>query len=426
MYAGVSGLGAEGQALGVVGDNVANVNTVGFKAQRAIFQDILGRTVGSNTSAGAGVELASVQQLFTQGALASTGVATDLALSGDGFFVVEGQVSGAPGQFYTREGQFRLNQDGYLVNSTGLKVQGYTALPGGEMSSSPDSLQVPAAALPPLATTQMSVTANLDANATPPTTSFDPSDPGATANFSTSITVYDSLGNSHAVDVYFQRMDPQSANIWEFHALASGDELQGGTPGSFEEIGSGTLQFTDAGELEMVNAMAPITADWTGATPNQEIELDFGTAINDGGTGLDGLTQFGAPSSVSAQSQDGYASGDLSGVAVDGQGVMMASYTNGEKIPVGQLAIARFQANEGLSRAGQNLWTDSRESGEAVLGTAGSGGRGAVSAGSIEQSNVDLAEQFVGLIAHQRAFQANSKTITTADQMLQELVNLKR
>jgi flagellar hook protein FlgE len=423
MYTGVSGLGAQGQALGVVGDNIANVNTVGFKAQRGIFQDILGRSVGSSRTAGAGVEMASIQQLFTQGSLSTTGVATDLALSGDGFFMVKGQVAGATGQYFTREGQFRLDKDGFLVNASGLQVQGYAATAGGAMSSSLSSLQLPTSALPPLPTTEMSITANLDAGETVLTVPWDPQDPGATSNFSTSMTVYDSLGNSHSVDVYFRKT---AANTWEYRALASGDEITGGTPGQNTQIGSGTLQFTTDGALGTVTTTTPISVNWIGATAGQAIELDFGSPLSGGGTGLDGLTQFGAPSSVSAQSQNGYSSGDLSGVSVDGQGVVLASYSNGEKVAVGQLAVARFRSNDGLARAGQNLWAASRDSGEAVLGTAGSGGRGAISAGAVEQSNVDLADQFVGLIAHQRAFQANSRTISTADEMLQELVNLKR
>jgi flagellar hook protein FlgE len=154
--------------------------------------------------------------------------------------------------------------------------------------------------------------------------------------------------------------------------------------------------------------------------------MNFGTPISGGGTGLDGTTQFGGPSNVSAQSQDGYSSGDLAGVTVDGDGTVRGMYTNGQKIAVGQLAIAKFRSNEGLGRAGQSLWIETRDSGVAALGVAGSGGRGAVSVGALEQSNVDLAKQFVDLIAHQRAFQADSKTITTADEMLQELVNIKR
>ena len=363
----MSGLGAEGQALAVVGDNVANVNTVGFKGQRAIFEDILGRTVGASTSAGAGVQVSSVQQLFTQGTLTNTGVATDVALSGDGFFVVNGQVAGSQGQYYTREGQFRLNQSGYLVNSSGFEVQGYSALPGGSMSSAISSLQVPTSALSPEATKTMSITANLDASATAPTAPWDPLDPGGTSNFSTSMTVYDSLGNSHSVDVYFRKT---GANTWEYHAMASGDEIAGGTPGESMEIGAGTLAFTSAGELDTVTATTPISVDWVGATAGQAITLDFGSTLSGGGTGLDGVTQFGAASSVSAQSQDGYGSGDLSGVTVDSQGVLTAAYSNGERVAIGQLVIAKFRSNEGLERAGQNLWAGSRNSGR--CGTLGS------------------------------------------------------
>lgn len=419
MFAGASGLGAEGQALGVVGDNIANVNTVGFKSQRALFQDILGRAVGSS-GAGAGVEVSDIQQLFTQGALASTGISTDMAMSGDGFFVVEGNFAGSPGQFYTREGQFRLNADGNLINSAGLEVQGYAALPGGAMASSVSSIQVPAAALQPQATTLMSITANLDATADPPAAVWNIADPSGTSNFSTSMTVYDSLGVGHAVDVFFEKA---GTGNWNYHVVIEGTEA--GQPAGPYEIGGGNLQFGNGGELTGVVPM-PISVTWEGTTQAHTFEIDFGEPAGANSSGLDGMTQFGSPSSVSAQSQDGYASGDLSGVAVDAQGVLQATYTNGERVTVAQLAIARFRANEGLERAGKNLWTESDESGDAVIGTAGSGGRGAVVAGAVEQSNVDIAAEFIGMISHQRAFQANSKTISTADQMLQELVNIKR
>jgi len=415
MYSGVSGISAEGQALGVVGDNIANINTVGFKAQRAIFEDILGRTVGSGMrSAGAGARVADVQQLFTQGALVATGVSTDLAVSGDGFFVVRGAVAGVQGEFYTRDGQLRLDGNGNLVTATGLEVQGYASIGGGQLSAALSSLKVPTASLKPNPTTQMTITANLDATAGVMT--FDVTQPGTTSNFSTSMTVYDSLGNPHAVDVYFNKT---SANNWEYHVVVDGGELTGGTPGTNTEIGSGTLAFNPDGSLQGASVTQAIAANFDGAVQGQAIDIDFGAGFN-------GVTQFGSPSSVSSQSQDGYGSGDLSGISVDGQGMVMGTYTNGQKIPVGQLAIAKFRSNDGLDRAGQNLWTATDRSGAAVLGTAGSGGRGAISGGAIEQSNVDLAEQFVRMIAHQRAFQADSKTITTADQMLQDLVNLKR
>ncbi len=426
MFAGASGLRAEGEALGVAGDNIANVNTVGFKAQRAIFQDVLGRSIlagGGSSQPGAGVRMADVQQLFTQGGLANTGVATDLALNGEGFFTVKGTVDGVTSNFYSRAGQFTINTEGFLVNPSGLELQGYLANADGSYQSSVSSLQAPTSAIQPHATERMDVTANLDAAAVPPTDAWDPQDPANTSNFSTSMTVYDSLGNAHPVDVYFVKT---GANSWDYHALASGDELNPAVPGQNVEIGAGDLAFTTNGELDAFNETTPIAANFANATGGQAIRLNFGRDITSGGTGLDGITQFAAPSSVSSQNQDGYSSGDFAGVAVDGRGIVSGLYTNGERIPIGQLAIAKFRSNDGLARAGQNLWIETRQSGAAALGVAGAGGRGAVSSGALESSNVDIAEEFIGLIQHQRSFSANSKTITTADEMLQELISIKR
>jgi flagellar hook protein FlgE len=425
MYSGVSGLRAEGEALGVVGDNIANVNTVGFKGQRVIFQDVLGHSILAGSSSalpGAGVRVGGIQQLFTQGSLANTGVSTDLALNGDGFFVVKGTVSGVTGNFFTRAGQFVINNEGYLTDQGGLQLQGYAANPDGTFQASVSSLKAPTSAIQPHATESMTVTANLDSNATTPTLPWDPQDPSNTSNFSTSMTVYDSLGNAHQLEIYFRKT---AANTWDYHVLAKGSELSPPVAGNVQ-VGLGTLAFTTSGALNTVTTTTPISVSFAGAAAAQAITVDFGTPISSGGTGLDGTTQFASASNVSSQSQDGYASGDFAGVAVDGQGIVMGLYTNGQKLAIGQLAIAKFRANEGLGRAGQNLWIETRDSGTAALGGAGSGGRGAVSAGTLESSNVDLAEEFVGLIQHQRSFSANSKTITTADEMLQELINIKR
>ena len=424
MNSGVSGLRAESEAISVVGDNIANVNTTGFKSQRAIFQDVLGHSILAGTASalpGSGVKVGDIQQLFTQGSLATTGVATDLALSGDGFFTVKGAVDGLVGNFYTRAGTFNIDKDGYMVNPNGLQVQGYMANADGTFQASISSLKVPTAALPAHATENATVVANLDASEAVPANPFDVNDPANTSNFSTTMTVYDSLGAGHTMDIYFEKT---AAGAWNWHAVAKGDDIVGGTPGTNVEIGTGALTFDTNGALTGVTGNT-ITADFNGATAGQVITVNFGTPAP-GGTGLDGVTQFASPENVSSQSQDGYSSGDFSGVAVDGQGVVTGLYTNGQQLAVGQLAIAKFRSNDGLGRAGQNLWIETRESGTAAMGTAGSGGRGATSAGALEGSNVDLAEEFVGLIQHQRSFSANSKTITTADEMLQELINIKR
>ncbi|MFO0611654.1 MAG: flagellar hook protein FlgE [Polyangiaceae bacterium] len=420
MWNGVSGLSAEAQALGVVGDNVANSNTTGFKASRAVFEDILGGAVGEG--AGGGVRMARAQQIFAQGSISNTGQPTDLALTGDGFFVVHGTVDGVDGDFYTRAGQMGLDASGFLTNSAGMKLQGYPAANGGFAGTMSD-IQVPSGALAPKPTANFSLDANLDSNAVTPALPWDAQNPVATSNFSTSTTMYDSLGNAHSVDVYFNKT---GNGTWDYHALVDGAEVTGGTPGQNTEILSGSLVFDTNGALQSNSVTAGGTVDFVGATPAQAIAFDLGTPAASGGTGLDGITQYGSASNVSEQSQDGYASGSLSGVSVDASGVVNAAYTNGQKVAVAQIAVAKFASNDGLARAGHNLWAATRESGAAAMGAAGTGGRASIVSGALESSNVDIASQFVELISHQRSFQANSKTITTADEMLQELVNLKR
>lgn len=422
MNTGVSGMTAEGEALGVVGDNVANTNTIGFKQSRALFEDVLGGAMGSG-AVGAGVRMTRVQQIFAQGSLLNTGQPTDLALSGDGFFVVHGTLNGLTSDFYTRAGQTSLSAEGKLMDPNGLSLLGYGVNPDGSFGPTTGPVQVSTAALQPVATSTLTITANLDSTAVTPTAVWDPQNPSATSNFSTSMTVYDSLGNSHAVNVYFVKT---GSGTWDYHALANGGEVVGGTAGQNTEIVAGNLSFTSDGALQATSVSAGGTVDWNDATPGQALAFDFGTSIAAGGTGLGGATQFSAPSSISSQGQDGYASGSFTGIQIDSAGIVNGVYSNGQKIAVAQLAVAKFRSNDGLGRAGHNLWVATRESGDAALGTAGSGGRPAMLSGTLEQSNVDIAQQFVDLIAHQRAFQANSKTITTVDEMLQDIMNLKR
>jgi flagellar hook protein FlgE len=425
MFSGVSGLRAESEAIGVVGDNIANVNTIGFKSQRAIFQDVLGHSILAGTSSalpGSGVRVGEVQQLFTQGSIANTGVSTDVALNGDGFLVVNGTVDGITSNFYTRAGQLTIDNEGFLVNQQNLNVQGYRANPDGTLQASVSDLQVPTASLAPFATNEITITTNLDSRE--PVLTFDILDPDGTSNGSTSITVFDSLGTARTLDIYFNNM---GGNLYSYNVVADGAELAGGTAGTHTLVSSGTLQFTSDGALQTATTPALAVSFAGGATANQAIDLNFGDDITqDGSNGLSGTTQFASVTAVSSQSQNGYASGEFSGLAIDGTGLVQGLYTNGQKITIGQLAIAKFRSNDGLGRAGQNLWIETRDSGTAALGAAGAGGRASVSAGALEQSNVDLGEEFVGLIQHQRSFSANSRTITTADEMLQELINIKR
>src|SRR3954470_8505107 len=283
MNSGVSGLQAESDALGIVGDNIANVNTVGFKAQRAVFEDVLGHSILAGTSSGlpgSGVRVGDVQQMFTQGTLSNTGVSPDVALNGDGFFVVKGTVDGVSSDFYTRAGEFAIDKDGKLTNTGGLKVQGYQANGDGTFAASLSDVTAPTAALPARATTAMDVTANIDSSAAVPTLAWDPQDPANTANFSTTMSVYDSLGNAHTMNVYFRKT---ADNTWDYHALVPGADVNPPVTGN-SEVGSGTLNFTTNGALDTATVGTAITASFGGgATAGQAITLDFGTPISAGG-----------------------------------------------------------------------------------------------------------------------------------------------
>jgi flagellar hook protein FlgE len=423
MNSALSGLGAEGDALEVAGNNVANANTIGFKASRAIFEDVLGGALGQANSIGGGVQVAGTQQIFAQGSLETTGQPTDLALQGDGFFVVHGAVDGTTGDFYSRAGQTSISNDGTLVDANGLALQGYLANSNGTFGPSLGSVQVPTAALAPQPTSTMSLTANLDATATPPAQPWNAQSPAATSNFSTQMTVYDSLGNAHPVSVYFVNTGP---GTWDYHATANGSEVAGGTPGQNFEFETGSLTFSANGALQSNTLSAGGTVSFNGATANQGVSLNLGTSITAGGTGLNGVTQFGSPSSVTAQSADGYASGSFTGIQVDSSGVVNATYDNGQTLAVAQLAVAKFTSNNGLANAGSNYWTATPASGQASLGAAGSGGRGSIVSGSLEESNVDITNEFVDIIAHERAFQADAKTITTVDEMVQSALAMKQ
>lgn len=424
LNTGATGLTSNGEALGVVSDNIANANTIGFKRSRADFQDMVasaGKTV-SNSEAGAGSRIGGIETMWKQGALLSTESSTDLALKGDGFFVVNGTSSGVSGNFYSRAGQFHLDKDGFVVNLDDLKLQGYPADSRGNILGTLGDLRIGPTALPATPTAGVNLGVNLDSNSTIPANAFDIANPGTTSNFPSSVTVYDSLGNGHQVTTYFTKT---SVNTWDYHSVVDGGEIEGGTAGTPVEGASGTLTFSTNGALDSIQANAS-TWNFTGATPGQEIDFNFGSPIADGGTGLDGSTNFASASTTNAATQDGYAAGSVTGINVSSTGTITGVFTNGQRRTLGQVAVANFKSVDGLTRAGDGLWLQTQDSGEALVGSANTGGRGAVVSGSLEQSNVDIGREFVDLIAYQRGFQANSKVIQTADEMYGELVNMKR
>jgi flagellar hook protein FlgE len=429
LSSGTTGLEASSLELSVIGDNIANANTVGFKGGRAAFEDALTQTViGGTGEIGLGSRLESVQKILTQGALSSTGIATDLALQGNGYFIVNGNHNGQTANFYTRAGQFTIDRDGYLVSLGGLRIQGFPADPNGVVSGLPGDLLVGTASAQPQATATVTVKANLQADAAIVAPTFDPANPTATSNFSTSMTIYDTLGTAHQTQVFFHK---SAAGTWDWHAMTDGATLQGGTAGQLTEIASGSLTFDGQGRLatsvQDTGAGAPVFNP-LGAVAPQDVSFTFGdpTGGTPPGTGLAGVSQFAAPSASTFIGQDGFGSGQLASIRIDPEGFVSGIFTNGQTRVLGQVAVAGFSAPDRLERVGGNLYQQSQASGQPVIGAPGAGGRASIISGSLEQSNVDLAEQFVRLIAAQRAFQANSKTITTADQLLSELIAMKR
>ncbi|MFO0580799.1 MAG: flagellar hook protein FlgE [Anaeromyxobacter sp.] len=420
LSSGTTGLEASSLELSIVGDNIANSNTIGFKAGRAAFEDALTQSViGGTGEIGLGARLKSVQKILTQGALTSTGIATDLALQGNGFFVVKGNYNGQTANFYSRAGQFTIDDNGYLVNLGGLRVQGFPADASGQVTGLPSDLLVGTASAQPNRTTEITFKANLNSDAAVQT--WDPTDPEGTSSFNTTVSTYDSLGSEHKMQVFFTKT---GTGTWDWHGMLDGSELTGGTAGTRQVVANGSLTFNTNGTLQTQTAASNFNP--LNAVGPQPLTFDFGDDIASGGTGLLGVSQFASASSATYIGQDGYGSGQLSSVRIDAEGFVAGIFTNGQTRTLGQIAVASFSAPDQMERVGGNLMQQTQSSGQPVIGEPGSGGRASIISGSLEQSNVDLAQQFVRMIAAQRSFQANSKTITTADQLLTELINLRR
>jgi flagellar hook protein FlgE len=544
LYTGVSGLNANMSELSVIGNNIANVNTVGFKSSRVSFQDILSQTLSGNNQIGLGVEMSAITKTFTQGAFETTGNALDLAISGNGFFIVEDPELGMT--YYTRDGQFSIDKDGYIVSADGLRLQGYMASSTGALQNTMQDLILTTQTIEPNPTSTATLNANLDSNSsitgfvfeagasdeidfsvdggttwisaslitdggladggaytgdevaaalktalestngnsdtydityddqtglftitnngtsaldidwtTNPSSAasllgftvdssiaasasdtsdsagggFDLANAGDTSNFSTPVTVYDSLGNDHVVTLYFRKSSTTSTgNTWEWYAVVDGTDT---VTGATEVQASGTISFTTSGALDSESAITYWNSsggfDFTGGSLiGQIIDFDFGESIAQAGTGTDGTTQYGTDSGVSLLTQDGYASGTLQRISIDQDGLITGIFSNGKDLTLGQVLVANFSNQVALSSAGNNLYVETFDSGQALIGAAGTGGTGLIQSSTLELSNVDIAQEFVNMITAQRGFQANSKIITTTDEILAELVNLKR
>ncbi|MDD3581818.1 MAG: flagellar hook protein FlgE [Desulfobacca sp.] len=395
MFSGVSGLTSHGLAMGVIGDNVANINTTGFKYSRANFQDLLSQTLTLSSGInqmGKGTQISQIDTIFSQGSLQSSGDATDVGINGNGFFILKNPDSG--GLFYSRDGNFYVDKDGYMVNSTGYRVQGKAIDPNtGAASGTDTNIIINQNYSAPMPTSEVDLLVNLNSQS-----SIDDT-------YSTSIAAYDSTGNSHNLTLTFTK----TADLtWEVNITVDGAD-----PG----VTANEITFDSSGNLTGGGSW-----DWDLSAYN--IGASGGTG--DTAFSLGSSTQYAAASVTNSASQDGYGPGYFERLTVNQDGIITASYSNGKNKSLYQLDLARFNAPQKLIREGNNLLIETTESGTPITGVPNSNGMGSVQGNALEQSNVDLADEFVKMILYQRGYQANSRIITTSDTLLEETLALKR
>ncbi|WP_321367212.1 flagellar hook protein FlgE [uncultured Desulfuromusa sp.] len=437
LYSGVSGLNANANAMSVLGDNLANANTVGFKSSRTIFGDLLSSQVsgsGGTSQVGRGVGLSTVDTIFSQGTFENTETNTDLAVEGAGFFIVSDPATGNASNNYTRAGAFRFNAEGYLVNPEGYNVMGYQLDADGNAVGDLTPIWANTQSFTPAGpTANIDLNTNLDSDSVTIAGGFDPLNPVESSNTATSIQVFDSLGSTHLMTTYFTKTSDQT---WEWNSVVDGGEVTGGTPGVLEIVGSGSLGFDSSGDLITVDGVDLYTVagdtssdpvfprptatttigalDWNnGAVQTQQVSIDMQTS------------QYASPSVVVSQEQDGFGTGTLVKLSVDELGNVVGNFSNGTPRLLMRIPLAKFTNPSSLTKIGNNMYAQSTNSGVPVIGTIGSG-VGNIFTNALELSNVDMAQEFVKMITTQRGFSANSKTITTTDEMLAEVINLKR
>jgi flagellar hook protein FlgE len=415
---GLSGLNATAKSLEVIGNNIANAATPGAKAARAEFSDVYAAALngaGANP-VGIGVNLASVSQQFTQGNISTTENPMDLAINGNGFFQV---TDGNNPVTYTRNGQFKIDRDGYIINNQLQRLLGYPADGVGAIQpGAARALQLPTSGINPQVTSAIDIEFNVDSRVgtTAPTAGpqINFADP-ATYNNATSLNVYDQRGQDVALTFYFQK---SATDTWNVFVTANGTTV-GGTAAAPTPVT--TMTFPASGAAPTAPA-APITLN---IPPSTNAAGAATLAIPGIQLDLTSATQFGSGFGVTDMSQDGFAPGQLNSIAIESNGIVMARYSNGQSRPAGQIEIASFRNPQGLQPLGGNAWGRSFTSGDPVLGTPGTGNFGVLQSGALEESNVDLTGELVNMITAQRIYQANAQTIKTIDQTMQTLVNMR-
>ncbi len=410
---GLSGLNAAAKNLGVTGNNIANASTTGFKTSAAQFADVYASStsgVGS-LQVGVGTKVSAVAQSFTQGNITVTNNPLDMAISGEGFF----QMSQNGIITYTRNGQFNLDKDGYIINAATQRLTGYGVDSFGHVvGGTPIDIQISLAPSPPKATTTLELNLNIDSQQTAIAGAISPAN-AATYNHSTAYTVYDEAGNSHGVVLYFQK---SAANTWNVDGYVNGLQVDMNGAGAGNTM---AITFNPGGSILNINGSAAAAQNLTIPAAT------LGTGAGDLTYAADftGFTQYGSAFGVSYVSQDGYSSGRIAGISVDRDGIIQGRYTNGQTRTLGQVIVHSFLNPQGLLPMGNNQWVQTGESGQPVTGAPGTGVLGFLQAGAVEESNVDMTAELVNLIIAQRMYQANAQTVRAQDQILQTLVNMR-
>lgn len=416
----VSGIKASSTSLGIIGNNIANAGTVGFKTSRGEFADVFASSLLGNSKGaiGKGVSVVGVNQSFSQGNISYTDNVLDMAINGSGFFVL----SDAGTNVYSRAGNFQVDRDGFVVNSFGNRLMTFNTTDDGVLTGGMGEMKIDTSLIQPKSTTNVEMVANLDSrDAVPlsawPGTGFDafatpPTGPAPDMfNSSSSVTIYDSFGNSHIQSLYFVKTNVQ--NQWDIHTLIDGVSQTGPT----------SMTFDSAGKIP--TASLPFNINVAAWTPLDSQGNANGALAQTFDLDLSNISQFGSEFSVSNISQDGFTTGQLSGVEVSDGGVVFARFTNGQARALGQVALANFSNTAGLQPVGGSTWAETFASGQPAMTSPGTGGVGVIQSGALEDSNVEVTQQLVDMIVAQRNFQANAKVIQTEDTITQTIINMR-
>jgi len=402
MYSGLSGLNSFGEAMTVVGDNIANLNTTGFKYSAVHFEDLMAQMVPTGSGpgqVGRGSRISEISTVWAQGSLETSADDVDVAITGTGFLILRDPLSQV--HYYTRDGNFSLDKDGYLINSHSYRVQGKVIDPTTGTPTGVDTdIVLSQNYAAPRASTKVDMVMNLDSNA------------AVSSTYNSAISIYDNLGNNHTLDMTYTKV---ANNTWSVTGTLDGTDI---TALITDQGGGGPTDMVFDSNGTMVNG-GLYTIDLSGYNIGA---VDLNLRNTPGGS----TTQYAASSVTNYASQDGYGPGFLQRISINNEGIITGHYSNGQIIPQYQLTLARFNAPGKLHREGSNMYTETQDSGVPLTGSPGTNGLGKISSNALEQSNVDLGNEFVHMILYQRAFQANSRIITTTDSMLEEVLSLKR